>query len=163
MLRIRGQGSAVKLPKNTITITSNTILIFFVLLCQLILCSDFIYTYDSFNSFFNHIFCSACNIMKYLFCCNHTNFLPPLYHTVLSIILGFHCYKSLSPTSITVHSHTRRKYRSVWHSEIIMTMILVLRLSPRCWCRVFSFGYIPGVWIKWVDVSEPGISSIFLD
>jgi hypothetical protein len=30
-------------------------------------------------------------------------------------------------------------------------------------CRVFSFGYHPGVRIKWVDVSEPGISSIFLD
>jgi hypothetical protein len=41
--------------------------------------------------------------------------------------------------------------------------ILVLRLSPCCWCKVFSFGYNPGVWLKWVDVSEPSVSSIFLD
>jgi hypothetical protein len=41
--------------------------------------------------------------------------------------------------------------------------ILVLRLLPCCWCRVFSFGYNPSVWLKWGDVSEPSVSSIFLD
>jgi hypothetical protein len=53
--------------------------------------------------------------------------------------------------------------RTDWHAWRRRVIILVFRLSPYCWCRVLSTGYIPGVWIKWVDVSEPGISSIFLD
>jgi hypothetical protein len=59
-----------------------------------------------------------------------------------------------------------RRYQ--WRLQIIAPQcnerhILVFRLSPCCWCRVYSFGCNSSVWIKWVDVSEPGISSIFLD
>jgi len=126
MFRNWGQGSAVKLPTQTINITSNTIItdFFFALsalrVYRLYLCisqfQQLLQSYILFDLQYNIVF-----ILKQPY-----ELLPAMYHTLLSITLGFHCYKSLSPTSITVHAHTSRKSRSVWYSEILLLLLLII-------------------------------------
>jgi len=40
--------------------------------------------------------------------------------------------------------------------------LLGFKLSPCCECFILSFGWFPGVWILYADVSEHSVSSIFI-
>jgi hypothetical protein len=84
-------------------------------------------------------------------------------------------------TYIHTHTHTHTQYGIsspsgeifIHENDIPYQDSDMQKISNKSWnpkwckdtptCRIFSFGYFPGVWIKWVDVSETSVGSIFLD
>jgi len=43
------------------------------------------------------------------------------------------------------------------HSEMTHHEMKTQKLLPCCECRILSFGWIPGTWILWTDVSEHSV------
>jgi hypothetical protein len=57
-----------------------------------------------------------------------------------------------SKWSVSPHVFLPKLLLSPTRATCPVHLILVLRLSPCCWRRIFSFGYYPGVWnTSWFD------------